>query len=374
MYTLKRIIKKIIRIISSLFQPKIKEASLIDRKDVEIIPIYEEDTFTFPLLRDVFGNTHTLFHPYSCKIPAFDVSIITNGRCVIGREEVLSSKNECFVEITAQKINTMIGKLDQMNAIKIKGVVVNLSLSGLENNYNHFCIEWLARLHLPRKSMIKIDYYIVPQKHSFQKQYLDLLGVDSQNILTLDEGSYIEAEHLVVPSLINNWEPVAYRKYPHCLKQWLPSWLNDTYKYFDNIGSDNNCENEKIYISRTLTSYRKLENEEEIQNILKKYGFSTYCLETLTVEEQIKIFRNAKFIVSIHGSGLANMIHCKSTVKIFEIYSEYYHDSSFRILALSLGHKYEYFIGRTPNINNYSPQEEDVYVDPLKFEQAIQHW
>lgn len=359
--------------ISSLFQPKIKEASLIDRKDVEIIPIYKEDTFTFPLLRDIFGNTHTLFHPYSCKIPVSYVSIITNGRCIIGREEVLSSKNECFVEITAQKINPIIVKLAQKNAIKIKGVVVNLSLSGLENNYYHFCVEWLARLHLLRKSTIEIDYYIVPQKHSFQKQYLDLLRIDSQNILTLDEGSYIEAEHLVVPSMINNWEPVAYRKYPSCLKQWLPSWLNDTYKYFDNIESDNNYENEKIYISRTLASYRKLVNEEAIENILNEYGFSIYCMEILTVEEQIKIFRNAKFIVSIHGSGLANMIHCKSTVKILEIYSEYYHDSSFRILALSLGHKYEYFIGRTPNINNIPPNEEDVYVDPLKFEHAIQH-
>lgn len=370
---MKKIVKKSIKKIASQFLPTIKGTSIFDRKDVKIRLIYEADTFEMPLLKDVFGNTHTLFKPYSCKIPASYVAIITNGRCQIGREEVFSSTNECFVEITAQKQNPTVGRFAPKNAKKIKGVIANLSLSGVENNYYHFCVEWMARLYLLRKSMIDIDYYIVPQKQSFQKQYLDILQIDKRKIITIEEGCYIEADRLVVPSPINNWEPIKYRGYKSYLKQWLPKWLSEVYKYFEIIGDDDRFTNNKnIYISRSLASYRKLENEEETINILKKFGFSVYCSESITVEQQIGLFRNAKFIASVHGAGLVNISYCQSPAIILEIYPEYYHDSSFRLQALALGHRYEYFIGQTSNTNNVYPQKEDVYVDPLKLEQAIQ--
>jgi hypothetical protein len=376
-----KIVREIKRIVSQLspkrialqFLPKIKGVSIFDRNVVEIRSIYEADTFEMPLLKDVFGDTHILFKPYSCQIPATYVAIITNGICEIGREEVFASPNECFIEITSQKQNPFIGEPALRNIKKIKGVVANLSLSGLENNYYHFCIEWLTRVHLLKKSMLDIDYYIVPQKKSFQKQYLDILQIDKRKILTLEEGCNIEAEYLVVPSIIINWEPINYRGYGSFLKQWLPKWLSEVYKNLEIIADDNVYpNNNKVYISRRLASWRKVENEVGIINILKKLGFSIYCMELMTVEQQINLFRNAKLIFTSHGAGLVNMCHCKSTAVIFEIYPEYYHDSSFRIQALALGHKYEYLIGKTSNINNVPSYYEDVYIDPIEFENAIQ--
>jgi capsular polysaccharide biosynthesis protein len=365
--------KKIIRKIASRFLPTIRGTSIFNRKDVEIHRLYEADTFEIPLIKDVFGDTHSSFKSYSCKIPASYVATITNGRCQIGKEEVFSSTNECFVEITSQKQNPTIGRFAPKNVTNLKGVIVNLSLSGLENNYYHFCVEWMARFHLLKKSLIHVDYYIISQEKLFQRQYMDILQIDKQKIITIEKGCYIEADYLVVPSMINNWESIKYREYQFYLKQWLPKWLGEIYKYCEVVKDDSKFTNHKnIYISRSLASYRKVKNEEEIINVLKKFDFSVYCLESMTVEQQIGLFRNAKFIVSAHGAGLINMSYCQSPATILEIYSEHYHDSGLRLQAFALGHKYEYFIGQTSNISNVHPRNEDIYIDASKLERAIQ--
>lgn len=365
------IIKKIYR----FFRIVKKEISIFNHKGVKIYNIYEKDHFSMPLIKDVFGNLSSSFKPYSCDIPQSYVAIINHGRCIIGREEVFSQKNECFKEITSLKENPAVGIILPKSVKKIKGTVANLSLSNLENNYYHFCVEWMARFHLLKKSNIDIDFYIISHSLPFQKQYLDLLKIDKKKIVLFEEGTYIQAEYLVVPSLINNWKPVKFRGYQYYLKQWLPKWIGEVYnvsRYFEIKENGNENGNRKrIYISRKLASYRHIENEEEILNVLNKYDFSIYYLEEMTVKQQIKLFRNANFIISLHGAGLINMSFCKSKAIIFELYTEYYLDSGFRLQAITLGHHYNYMIGKTTLTNNIPAQKENAYIDPLKFEEAI---
>jgi len=362
---------KLIRKIKSPFLPKAIAVSIFDHQDVEFHRVYPPDTYEMPLLKDVFGNEHPGFQPYSCVIPAAYVAVISNGRCVIGREEVYTHENGCVLEITSQKQNPGIGHPVATNASKVKGVVANLSLSGLENNYYHFCVEWMARFHLLQRSGIDVDYYIFPQELSFQKQYAELLKIDRQKIISLDEGCYIEAEQLVAPSFINNWKDVKFRGHESYSKQWLPKWIGGVYENI-RIDEDNHedAKENRIYISRSLAHHRKAENEAEIIETLKKFGFSVHCLEKMTVEQQIGLFRNARFVVSIHGAGLVNISHCKSSAIVLEIYPEYYHDSGLKLQVHALGHQYEYMIGRTANTKIH-PKQENVYIDPLELEKAI---
>jgi len=363
------ILKKIYRFRRIVKQRK----SIFHHKDVKIYKIYEKDYFSMPLIKDVFGNINPNFKPYSCVIPPFYVAIINNGRCILGREEVFSKKNECFEEITSQKENPAIGMPLHRNIKKIKGTVANLSLSGIENNYYHFCVEWMARFHLLKKSDIGIDFYIISHAVPFQKQYLDLLKIDKKKIILLEEGTYIQADYLVVPSLINNWEPVIFRGYQHYLKQWLPKWMPEIYNnsnYFA-IEKNGNINKKRIYISRKLASFRHIENEEELINILNKYNFSVYYLEKMSVKQQIKLFRNANFIISLNGAGMVNASFCKSKSIVLELFTGYYLEPSIKIQAITFGHQYNYMIGKTAITDNIPPQKEDVYIDPLKFEEAI---
>lgn len=364
---IKRFIKKILL----LFLPKVKQVSAFSHNDIKIHYIYPASEFKMPLLKDVSGDAHPLFGPYSCSTAEAYVIDITNGRCICGREEVSTSENYYISEITSQKTLPRLGRSTRKNVRKIKGSVAYLALSGLEDNYYHFCVEWLSRLHLIRKSMLDIDFFIVPRNTSFQRQYIDLLGIDQEKILNVEDGEYIEAEHLIVPSLINNWEHIKYREHGAFLKQWLPTWIGNVYEMLQTKEEANHDYNRKVYISRSSAAYRKIDNETVIEKILTEFGFSTYRLEEMTVKQQIELFKNAECIVSIHGAGLVNMSYSQSTATILELFPEYYHDAGMRIQAVALGHRYEYLIGKTPLIDNIHPQQENVYIDPIKFERAM---
>jgi capsular polysaccharide biosynthesis protein len=223
-------------------------------------------------------------------------------------------------------------------------------------------------LHLIRKSGFRPDFYVVSNALDFQKEWLDLLGIREQQIIPANAGITIQADELIVPSFINNWEMIEFREgYPNYQKQWLPRWLGDLY-------SDSRVESgkgrERVYISRTHAPSRKVENEDSLLPLLGKYGFTVVHSENLSVREQIAAFANAEMVVGPHGAGLANCVLCPPHASVLEIYPQYYYDSSYRTLLSSLNRRYFYMVGETSD-TSMSPQQENVYVDPEKFEAAL---
>ena len=146
------------------------------------------------------------------------------------------------------------------------------------------------------------------------------------------------------------------------MRMWYPYWINNIHKGLVNDSLNEN-DRKRIYISRKKANYRKVVNEDDILPLLEAYNVQTYCLEDLSVWEQMELFRHAELIISPHGSGLANICFCGEDVRILEIYSQWYQDSSFRILSHVLGYDYNYTISKTDSIENVIPQNEDMVVD-----------
>ena len=75
----------------------------------------------------------------------------------------------------------------------------------------------------------------------------------------------------------------------------------------------------KIYIRREDANYRKILNEADLINKLRKLEFEIINPNHYEILEQMKIFSNAEVIVSPHGSNLSNIIFCQKGTKIMEI-------------------------------------------------------
>ena len=199
-----------------------------------------------------------------------------------------------------------------------------------------------------------------------------MLGVPQERIINANREVFIQAKELIVASFINNWEIVTLREYKHYQKQWLPSWISNLYreKIIPNIKIS--CK-KRIYISRSQSKTRKIENEYEVCAVFTALGFGVYNLELMSVKEQIELFSNASIIAGIHGAGLINMVFSPIQTRIFEIYTEYYHDASHRIQAKVLGFKYYYMIGETKNVESIVSQQENVFVNIEKLKLALQY-
>ena len=82
---------------------------------------------------------------------------------------------------------------------------------------------------------------------------------------------------------------------------------------------------DKIYIRREDADYRKILNESDLISKLREKGFEIINPQHYEILTQIKIFSEAKLIISPHGSNLSNIIFCKKGTKIIEISPTFNH-------------------------------------------------
>jgi hypothetical protein len=350
--------------LESIIFGRIEEISVYKNNDIKIIKIYPAENYYMPQLKDIEGNVHV--KAYDCQVPEANIYVINNGFFIPGMEEVYDSKGRVLKEITVHKTNPQKKKSKRkfLNYKKIKGNVLCLSLSGLEENYYHFNVEYLARWHIFKLSGLSFDYVDFNIKNKFQRQFFDLLNIPKEKLISNKlEKSIITADALIVPSIINNWEFIKMgQDMIHHQKLQVPKWIKEVHEEFRKKSDATG----RIYISRSKANRRKVTNEKEVIKLVTKYGFTKYDMEDLDINDQIKLFNKAQIIISAHGASLVNIVYCSNSFKLLEIYPQNYFDAGLRVLAMVLECDYHYLIGQCLNEHAISPQYEDLYIDCKK--------
>ena len=130
-------------------------------------------------------------------------------------------------------------------------------------------------------------------------------------------------------------------------------------------------ESRNFYISRDLASKRKIVNENEIINILKKYNYDVVYCENLTFEEQIKIFSNAKNVIAPQGAGLTNLFWSQKGINILELSSQVV-QPFFHILAGAKGINFFRIVGKDVNPHSYeNPNNRNYFINESLLEHVI---
>ena len=204
--------------------------------------------------------------------------------------------------------------------------------------YYHWIFQCLPRLKILEKVTDKIDYLIVPANlKRFHLESLNLLGFPEERLLTIEDGDHLLCENLFVPStvrLVSKWSCDFLRK------SFIPKDVAEPYRL--------------IYISRKDALYRKIVNEEEVEDYLREIGFEIVQMSELTFLEQVKICAEARIVVGPHGAGLSNTVFCKNA-KILEMFSPSYLNGAFYIPANLVGNDYYYIPGTNEPGNSPLP-------------------
>jgi len=91
---------------------------------------------------------------------------------------------------------------------------------------------------------------------------------------------------------------------------------------------------ERVFLARRAP--RNLENQMEIEDITKKYGYKTIFMEDYSIQEQIGIGAQAKHVVAIHGAAMSFLLMSKRIGSLIEIFpSNVYH----QLFPISLGQR-----------------------------------
>ncbi len=235
--------------------------------------------------------------------------------------------------------------------------------SGLSGNvYFHWMVDILPRIEIMRKAGLnfdKIDWFLINScQEKFQRETLRILGIPAEKILASDHYPHLQAKQLIVPSFpgylgwLSNWALHFLRR------EFLPESFLEKLNY-----------PERIYISRGKARYRRVLNEEDVMLVLRKFGFVSILLESMSFEEQVTLFARAKIIVAPHGSGLTNMIFCSPGTQIIELFSPHYIRHYFWLISQQLQLEHYYLMGDKfegdylRNLMYQSPLTEDIMVN-----------
>lgn len=111
------------------------------------------------------------------------------------------------------------------------------------------------------------------------------------------------------------------------------SVLRDALKYDDAV------EKKLLYVSRSDAKTRKIKNESDLITELKKIGFSIVTLTGKPFNEQVRLFNNTKFLLTIHGAALSNMLMMPQDSSVMEILQHPAQNKSSRYASLGRHHK-----------------------------------
>jgi hypothetical protein len=241
---------------------------------------------------------------------------------------------------------------------RYKGTVFTMLTGGSGiDNYSHWLIDVLPRIHLLKKSGLfdQVAWFLVPAyKHDFQRQTLQLLGIGPEKIIEGDKHPHIEADRIIASS--------APRGNDSLIPYWLCDFLRSAFLKEDLISTDYPP---LIYLSRKDSKFRTVANEEALTEVLEKYGFHSFVLSDLSFKEKVSLFASAQVIISATGAGMTNIVFCQKGTKVIEIFNEGFVVGPFYDLAPKVGLFYSYLICKTGSKakNLKQGQQEDIVVD-----------
>ena len=118
-----------------------------------------------------------------------------------------------------------------------------------------------------------------------------------------------------------------------------------------------------VYIARTDTRNRPIENEDHIIQALDAEGVRAVAPGSYTVAEQIAIFRKAKCVIGPHGAGLANIVFCQPGTFVYEVVAGNYRNPCFNRLAQAAGLHYLVDASGPGGVHDPSPHAQQWSID-----------
>jgi hypothetical protein len=226
----------------------------------------------------------------------------------------------------------------------------------VSNNHYNLLIRNLPRLYALHQDeyvrLKKIKLLVVDSLNKAESYFLPKICPENIEIAYIENDCLYEIDSFVYTPFLtqksSGYLPRSYLKFFH--ERVLPRKPRN--------------KKERIFLSRGKARMRRVLNEGKLYQELKKLGFERYCLEDMSIDDQIELFYNAESVVAPHGAGLANLIF-SDRIRVLEIFPFKYIKPSFFYLSKSLGHQYYYVCCNSDWLN------DDFVVDVPKVVEIV---
>lgn len=282
--------------------------------------------------------TAEIFHPLKPRFEPEVLYQIENGRVVGQTVGVITPDNGNLVDVSGLRFrredvhrrHNYRGGLPHPKKLDGSLGILSYGVCGL--NYFHFLIECLPKLRQFEAAGVEVDRFYAPYNKRYMREFLDLMGIGPGRIVRDGASKHLQPERIYAPTPVNfpRRETLTYLYEKMARQPWS--------KVGGNSGK-------RVYISRAKAGWRKVLNERELLRLLSQFDFQSYCLEDMSVRQQIQLFQEAEVILGPHGAGLANMVFAPPGAMVIEIGTVFRPFNFFHKLASQCGHDMIWFVG-----------------------------
>lgn len=264
-----------------------------------------------------------------------DVLVIGQSRYIIANDELaLHDENATFrsdQRVTLKNLNSL--KLDNGKTSIFFFRRPNHRISKAvhlfneaDNNYYHFIVEVLPRLMMINQleELKDIPLLISKKLHPNLIELLDCLNYRQNQVIEIEKDHGVMVDNLYYPSDLSRILNIYMDEtWPTALAVSV-KWLKKTVDYIkSNYLKEKTVPYRKIYIKRGKKPYRMLLNEKKIETRMIDLGFEINSCDDMSIESQIKLFSQAKVIVSPTGAAMTNILWCSPNTRVFILMSDH---------------------------------------------------
>ena len=266
-----------------------------------------------PVMNARFANMQL---PRQQTEPTF-VAQIPHGRVCGNLGDVITPDGKLLWDVTTwtpdvprgPQVHWLLKQTELPPATHLTGRVANLSGDWPEN-YHHWLVEILPRIELLRLAGIdlrSIDTFLFnPLTLPYQPPALASLGIPPEKIVFATPATHYRCDLLIAPSFARG---------AGCGIGWIYQFLR--HQFLEPLGAVGEA-NLRLYVSRSAAAIRNVQNERDIMELLRRYGFQPVCLESLDFFEQVRLLARAEAVVGPHGAGLTNLAFAPPRTKVIE--------------------------------------------------------
>ena len=222
--------------------------------------------------------------------------------------------------------------LNSTSVRRVDGRAVHLLAAGAYNYY-HWHVDAVSRLSVLPDGHRDDLILVPPLEHGFQRDTLVRLAAERpMRVHAIPTAETVLVDELV---LIPNFGGFGY--YPR------PEMLGVFDRLVDGVAAA--ATHRRLYVQRTRSPKRRLENEGEVMALLAAHGFEMLDLDGMTQAEQARCFAEATHVVAPHGAGLTNLVFCRPGTRVCELQMDCYMNWLFRRLSNLRGVRYGCVLG-----------------------------
>ncbi len=312
----------------------------INTKNISIKEVNFEDEINNKIFYTKFNNIFVLPKLWS---------VITNDFFIFRDFERYLSAHKHHKEILLRQ-NEIKNKSETMTLNK-----GNFFLFGGENNYWHFMIDFMPRLYCLKKLTYDEIRIVIPDDldKKFQKFILQIC-----KLLEIKEVIFFKIK---TNNLIHSFENLIFTSRPNIAftSSFFHKLLSSTIKK----GGKRN-----LYVMRGNTINRKVLNETDLIKFLKKYNYDIVDCATISIEDQIKQFSEAKNIIIPSGAAMTNLLFVPDRINVVEIRSNL--DGNFS-RKINLNNRFNlYLFEKTIKVGQ--KLRKDIFVDIPAIKQLVE--